>query len=209
MSTNLSDLTWSLNLVFGPYPRFRRGRLPRAIAMTDMARTPDPKKLLLGLPFGSAIILRHPDVETLIQQARDALPLAKKLGHRVLIAGNPRVAFNVGADGVHLPEALINRKPNTYWAKFHPQWIITASAHKFKTIRNAQLAGADAVILSPVLTTTSHPGERPLCFLRFSKLCRSSKLAVYALGGISQYNIPRLKGSGCAGIAGIQAFLGD
>ena len=209
MSTNLSDLNRSLNLVFGPPSRFRGSGLPRAIAMTDMARASDPKKLLLGLPSSSAIILRHPDAETLIRLARDALPLAKKLGHRVLIAGNPCMAFKVGADGVHLPEALINRKPNIDWAKIHPRWIITASAHKFKTVRKAQLAGADAVILSPVLATASHPEERPLCFLRFSKLCRTSKVAIYALGGISQYNIPRLKGSGCAGIAGIQVFLDD
>ena len=205
MGTNLSDLNRSLNLVLGP--RLRGRGLPRAIGMTDTARAPDPQKLLSGLPSDSAIILRHPDTEALLRLAQDTLPLAKRLGHRVLIASNPFVAFKVGADGVHLPEALINRKPSINWAKIHPQWIITASAHNSKAVQRAQFAGADAIILSPVLTTASRPEARPLCFLRFSKLCRASKVAIYALGGISQFNIPRLKGSRCAGIAGIRVFL--
>ena len=172
-------------------------------------RAPDPQKLLLGLPSNSAIILRHPDTGALLQLAYNTLPLAKRMGHRVLIASEPLVALKVGADGVHLPEALINRKPSINWARIHPQWIITASAHKSKAVQRAQSAGADAIILSPVLKTASHPEARPLCFLRFSKLCRLSKSAIYALGGISQYNMRRLKGSGCAGIAGIQMFLED
>ena len=40
-----------------------------------------------------------------------------------------------------LPEALINRKPSINWARIHPRWIITASAHKSKAVQRAQFAG--------------------------------------------------------------------
>ena len=209
MNRRLSDVGCRLNLALGPFNRFRKRDLPIAIAMTDIARAPNPQKLLSNLPPNSALILRHPKPRALHQLAVNAIPHAKKLGHRILIAGNPRLAFAVGADGVHISEALFKRRPNIKWAKINRRWIVTVAAHNIKTIRQAKLADADAVLLSPVLKTRSHVESSPIGFLRFARLCRTYNVAIYALGGISDDKIRRLKNSQCAGIAGISIFLSD
>ena len=68
--------------------------------------------------------------------------------------------------------------------------------------------GADAVLVSPVFPTASHPGGRTLGLLRFARLARASRLPVYALGGISAASQRRLKNLPIAGIAGISAVAG-
>ena len=70
-------------------------------------------------------------------------------------------------------------------------------------------AGADAVLLGPVFETASHPGGRTIGPLRFALWCRRSRVAVYALGGVTAATAKRLIASGAAGIAGIGALAGD
>jgi thiamine-phosphate pyrophosphorylase len=65
----------------------------------------------------------------------------------------------------------------------------------------AARAGADAVLLSPVFPTESHPGARALGSLLFARWARRSPLPVYALGGISAVTIGRITGSGAVGVA--------
>jgi len=206
---NLTDLEHNLNLAIGPAAvGAERRRLPRAIAMTDANRDVSAADLIAGLPRGGAIILRHPDRDGLAALARDVVPLAHRLGQRVLIAGAPGLARALGADGVHLPEALLRRHPA--WARQRRQagWIVTAAAHGGRALRRAAAAGVDAVLLSPVLPTASHPERAALGVLRFAALCRSAPVGIFALGGIGLGELRRLKGSGCAGVAGIGLFSG-
>jgi thiamine-phosphate pyrophosphorylase len=207
MTVNLSDLKHSLNLVVGPNNRGRGSRMPCAIGMSDTVRAPYPRQLLYGLSAGSAIILRHPDSQKLAALANDTMQVARRLRISVLISSDPQIALRSGADGVHLPEAAIRRRPNVSWARLRPNWIITTSAHSAPAFRRAEAAGADGVLISPVMPTASHPQNRPLGHLRFSALCHGHHINVYALGGINSGNLRRLKGSGCQGIAGIGLFL--
>jgi thiamine-phosphate pyrophosphorylase len=206
MINNLSDLERSLNLVVGRPKHGRTRLMPRAIGMSDTGRAPDPMPLLFGLPAGGAIILRHPDPLHLTGLVRDTIPVARRLRLLVLISSNPQIALKFGADGVHLPEAMVQRRPNVAWARLRPNWIITTSAHSAPALRRAQTSGADGALLSPVVATASHPQNRPLGYLRFSALCHNRQIKVYALGGISRRNLRRLKGSGCQGVAGIELF---
>ena len=70
----------------------------------------------------------------------------------------------------------------------------------------AALAGVDAVLLSPVFPTKSHPGAAPIGPLRFAAWVRECPLPVYALGGVSLQSARRLASSGAAGFAGIGGF---
>jgi len=203
---NLTDLERNLNLAIAP--RGVADALPRAIAMTDMDRGADPAGLLAGLPGGGAIILRHREPSGLAALAQAAVPAARRAGHRVLIAGAPRLAYSLGADGIHLSEAMIRRHPGWALRRPRPDWLVTAAAHGGPALRRAASAGVDAVLLSPVLPTASHPERAALGILRFATLCRSVPVAVFALGGIGFGGLRRLKGSQCAGIAGIGLFSG-
>ena len=179
----------------------RRRKLPGLIQMTDAARLPDPLAAAADMPRGSAVILRHYD-------APDRRTLAGRLSAHcrarrilLLVSADAGLAAAVRAGGVHLPEHRIEAARGI--RRRRPAWLITAAVHSAAAQRRAERAGVDAVLLSPVFATPSHPGARPLGVLRFAGLVRHCRLPVFALGGIGPRNVRRLNGTGAAGIAGI------
>jgi len=67
--------------------------------------------------------------------------------------------------------------------------------------------GADALIVSSVFATESHPAARTLGPHRLAMLTASATVPVYALGGITTSNATRLGPSGAVDIAGIGGIL--
>jgi thiamine-phosphate pyrophosphorylase len=191
-------------------PRRAAAGLPPLILMTDVRRLPDPTGLLDRLPGGSALILRHTDAGRLRVLAERLAPLCRARRLRLLIAGNARLAVTVpGAGGLHLPENQL-RAGGRRWRRWRrPGWLVTAAAHSRAAVRRAAAAGVDALLLSPVFATASHPGAAPLGVLRFARLAGESPLPVYALGGVTRANARRLRGSGAVGIAAIGGIAGD
>ncbi|MGB6086354.1 thiamine phosphate synthase, partial [Parvibaculum sp.] len=78
-------------------------------------------------------------------------------------------------------------------------------------IRLAAAARVDAVLISPVFPTESHPGGKTLGLIRLAQLARHARslnLKPYALGGIiTPTHISRLSGTGVEGVAGIGFLL--
>lgn len=209
MPTKLADLTRTLNLTFGPAPRaprwpgrrYRRG-LPRLVLMTDADRLADPLAVLAALPAGSAVILRHYKAPGRAALAVRLVAAARRRGVAVLIAGDAALAARSGADGVHLPGHLLGRR--AAMARFRrPGFVVTAAVHDVRQMRRALLAGADAVLVSPVFPTASHPGRRPLGVAGLQRLARAAPLPVLALGGVGRTNLARLRASAAAGCAAI------
>jgi thiamine-phosphate pyrophosphorylase len=122
---------------------------------------------------------------------------------RVLVAGDWRLACEIGAHGVHVPEAVIRHGPARWRRGRRPGWIVTAAAHSPAAIRKAARVGVDAVLVSPVFATASHPDARTLGPLRFARWARESPVPAYALGGIDASRARRLRGSDATGFAGI------
>jgi thiamine-phosphate pyrophosphorylase len=67
-------------------------------------------------------------------------------------------------------------------------------------------AGADAVFVSPVFATASHPGAPTLGPMRFGLLAKRLPLPVIALGGMDARRFRRLKPLGAHGWAAIDAL---
>ena len=178
--------------------------LPPLILMTDEACLPDPVAAAAGLPRGSAVIARHRDGAALEALAWALAGPCRRRGIRLLVSGDARLARAVGADGLHLSEALARRRPQ----RRRPGWLVTAAAHSPAALARAAQAGADAALLSPVFTTASHPGAPPLGPLLFAAWCRNSPLPVYALGGINAGSARRLMGTSLAGLAAISGLAG-
>ena len=183
-------------------------RLPDLILMTDCERLPDPAEVIDRLPRGSAVILRHPSPAGLETLTRTYVPICRRRGLRVLVAGDARLAVVYRADGVHLPEALTAGGAARWRLWRRPDWLVTAAAHGASSLWSAVRAGADAVLLAPVFPTTSHPQRPPLGVIGFARLCRSSPLPVYGLGGIVAANARRLRSSGAVGFAGVGGIAG-
>ncbi len=191
-----------------------RQALPLLLALTDPVRAPDPFEGLASLPAGAGLIWRA--YET-VPRRTDVLALARAAraqGCVLLIAGQPALAGS--ADGLHLAEHMLN-SPHTDRSfasarRPKPDHIVTAAAHSERAIIAAARAGADAVLISPVFATRSHPHAATLGVTRFARLAQlatSLGLGAYALGGVtSDEKHRRLAGSNATGIAGIEFFAG-
>jgi thiamine-phosphate pyrophosphorylase len=175
--------------------------------MTDAVRLPDPVAAILGLPPRSAVVLRERDPDKLAARARQLLPLCRQRKIRLIIAGDWRVAREVGAGGLHLPEATVRCGASRWRRMRRRDWVVTAAAHSPRAIRLAARLGVDAVLLSPVFATASHPEAKTIGPLRFARWTRASPLPVYALGGIDAGHAARLGASGAVGFAGIGGLI--
>lgn len=172
---------------------------------TDLGRVPDVLAAARRLPPGGAVILRdagHPGRERLARQLRAATRLR---GQLLLIAGDPVLAEAVGADGLHLPEAMLGDGRIQRWRRRRPGALVTAAAHSLDALRRAERAGVDAALISPVFPTASHPEARTLGPFRAAALARASRLSLYAMGGIDRTSARRLPPV-FAGIAAIGLF---
>ena len=196
----LSDHARRLNLAC---PVHAACALPPLILLTDEDRFPDPRPAVAHLPPGGAVILRHYGDRSRAALAQDLRILCEKGRLRLLIAADGRLASRIGADGLHLPEHLVHRAGA--WRARQPAWLITAAAHGRRGLVAAARWGTDAALLAPVFATRTHPRARALGPVRFTALVRRSRIPVYALGGVSAATAPRLRNSGCAGLAAIDA----
>jgi thiamine-phosphate pyrophosphorylase len=175
--------------------RLRKG-LPALILVTDPDRTPDPVALALRLPRGCGIVFRAFGRPGAGETARTLAKVARARGLTLLLGAD---AVRIPGAGAHLPERLAHRAGTLKRAR--PGLIVTAAAHSLPALIAARRAGADAAMLSTVFDSQSPSARRPLGAVRFAALVRQAGLPVYALGGLSMKNAPRLRGSGASGLA--------
>lgn len=166
------------------------------VLMTD-DRDADWAGAARRLPRGGLVVIRARNVarrQALAERLHGLAPL--------LIADDPALAERTGAAGLHLPEARMRQA--LHWRMRHPHWIITASAHSLAALMRA--GPLDAVFLSPVFPTASHPGAPGLAPARAALIAARAPVPVYALGGVTPVNAG-LIGPAFSGIAAIGAFL--
>lgn len=87
-------------------------------------------------------------------------------------------------------------------------YLLGVSCHNELEIAHAQQIGADYLLLSPVKTTSSHPGVLPLGWGNFKAMVEQANVPVYALGGVDQNDLVQAKLAGAQGVAGISAWWG-
>lgn len=87
------------------------------------------------------------------------------------------------------------------------RWRLGVSCHGPAELRRAKAGGADFAVLGPVCPTASHPGAPPLGWARWSQWADQASLPVYAIGGVTPDDVPRVRAAGGQGIAAISAFL--
>lgn len=173
-----------------------------AFLFTDAQRLADPVAAMRRLPAGTGVVLRHYGTAERENLAQAMVQLARQRGLCLLLAGDGAMAMRLGADGLHIPQALLRR------ALWRPD---TAAAHDAAAIVTAWRIGARAVFISPVFATASHPGASGLGLLRFAALLRLARrygLKAYALGGIDNQAQRRLAPLKPDGHGGIGRYLG-
>ncbi|MEI6847450.1 MAG: thiamine phosphate synthase [Chlorobiaceae bacterium] len=129
------------------------------------------------------------------------------LSKEVLLVINERVdiAVATGLQGVHLPE---NSCPPDKLRTVAPELLIGCSVHSPSSALIAEESGADYLLFGPVFDT---PSKRkyglPQGSDKLGKLCRSTSLPVFAVGGITHQNASQCIDNGAYGVAGISLFV--
>ncbi len=180
-------------------------QMPGVWLMTD-ARVAEADLLhAIGrLPRGSAIVVRHYELN---DEARHGLfdrirRVARRRGCLTLLAGDAAQARAWRADGHHGRTAARSRAPGG------GTWLHSAPVHDARELTDAVRAGADAVLVSPLFATRSHPGAKPLGAARFAALARRSPVPVIALGGVWPRHARLVRQLGASGFAAIDGLIG-
>lgn len=173
--------------------------IPSLYFLTDPQRTPDPVAISETLPAGTAIVFRHFGAADRRTVADALARVCQRRGLWLLIAADPALADEVGADGVHWPERLLPARLGG--------GLVTASAHGRRGIARAAAAGADAVLLGPIFPSRSPSAAHPLGPMRAARLTAGAALPVIALGGVTARTGKRLLGRGFAGLAAIDGLV--
>lgn len=181
---------------------------PSIVLVTDQIRLPDPRAAMGRLPPGAGVILRHYDDAKRRPLARAVALLARRRRLALIVAGDWRLAAELGADGLHLPEGLARHgllAGPLGWVRRRRRLLLVA-CHGAMALGRARDLGATAALLSPVFPTASHPGAATIGPIRFGLWARRAGLPVIALGGMTRRHLRRLPRGAAAGMAAIGAL---
>lgn len=152
--------------------------LPDIWLISDARGDARLEQVLRRLPRGSGLIFRHYHLDEQARSRRFAelAKLARRHGHVVVLSGPARKARSWKAAGAYGPPARLASGPRV---------MRLVTAHSLREIGMAHRARAQAILLSPVFATRSHPGVKPLGPVRFRLLANHAQVPVIALGGMS------------------------
>ncbi|HKX77445.1 MAG TPA: thiamine phosphate synthase [Novosphingobium sp.] len=169
---------------------------PETWLLSDERNDDTLHQAMARLPRGSGLIFRHYQLGPgrRLARFRELARLARRLGHRIVLSGNAREARALGAHGVYGAARPLAVGPAL------PRLV---TAHSLREIAHARRARADAILLSPVFPTRSHPGARSLGPARFRLLARHAGLPVIALGGMNRHRARSMRWKNWAAIDGI------
>lgn len=170
--------------------------IPRLWLVSDARTDAVLEAALRRLPRGAGLVFRHYHLPAPARAARFRR-LARQCRRRGLVAvwaGTPRAARGQRADGCYGPPGPL--APG-------PALLRLITVHSLRELAAAQRARADAVLVSPVFPTRSHPGAPGLGPLRWLAIARASAVPAIALGGMTRHRARRLPGHGWAAIDGL------
>ena len=168
-----------------------RHPLPKLWLFSDERTEVGLSDLAALLPPGSGIVFRHDGLAPgqRWRLFRRLMRGARARGLAVLLAGPPALARRWGAGGVHLRQrdAHLARRARRLGLP------ITMPVHDAREARRARRAGADAVFISPLHPTRSHPGAPALGRAGWLRLARLAKAQPVALGGMTDMRARQLR----------------
>jgi len=161
----------------------KRQPLPHLWIVSDQRNDHALEAALRRVPRGSGLIFRHYHLCPAARRARfEALRrIARLRGHKAILSGTARSARAWKADGVYGSARTLSRGP---------AMLRLAAVHSFGEL--GRVGRADAVLLSPVFATRSHPCASTLGPLRFRLLAARARVPVIALGGMDPRRAHRL-----------------
>jgi len=141
----------------------------------------------------------------------ELVDLVRAVRHRIgqnallLVNGPPDIALSSDADGVHLPELVIN--PAVARQRLGNGRHVGVSVHSLESAIRAERLGADSLTFGHIFATSSHPERAPRGLGELIAVTRVVTVPVVAIGGIQTSNVSVVLAHGASGIAVISAIL--
>lgn len=135
---------------------------------------------------------------------------AARSATQVIVNDRIDVALAAGAAGVHLGEESVPSSEVVPWLRAGnapPDFLAGVSCHRLDQALAAEKAGASYVFFGPVYQTPSKARfGKPQGIEKLSEVCRSVRIPVLAIGGLTEANAPACIRAGASGIAAIRMF---
>ena len=162
-----------------------------------------------NLLIGGVKIIQHRFKETddsnNLKTAKIIRKLCKEHGAIFIINDRLDIALASEADGVHLGQNdldLISARKILGFSK-----IIGISANNEQDIKQAIQNGCDYLGIGPVFKTNTKKNKKPLGIDLIKKLTKDIKIPWYAIGGIKNENIPKLKSNNIKKVAIVSEIM--
>jgi len=125
----------------------------------------------------------------------------KKKRYQLFVSNNIKLALKVRANGIYIPSFNKDKKFLNFEKK---NFTIIGSAHNQKEIHEKISQKCTAIFLSPIFPVKKSKSN--LGIHKFNSLSRANKIHMFALGGINEKNLPKLKMIKTKGFGGISLF---
>jgi thiamine-phosphate pyrophosphorylase len=129
---------------------------------------------------------------------------------RIIVNDRLDVALAAEAAGVHLSSTSIPAAETVQWLKAGnapADFTVGVSCHSLAEALAAEQAGANYIFFGPVYDTPSKAAfGKPQGVEKLAEVCRSIRIPVLAIGGVTETNAPECARAGAAGIAAIRLF---
>lgn len=145
--------------------------------------------------------------EEFCREAEKIHKLCKSYGVPLIINDNVKVAKAVDAEGVHLGQgdmSIAEARQILGDSK-----IIGATARNKEQAIKAEQDGADYVGSGAVFGTSTKSDAVKMSLETLKDICKSVKIPVTAIGGITKKNVSELKGTGIAGAAVVSGIFAE
>ncbi|MDE0088879.1 MAG: thiamine phosphate synthase [Candidatus Poribacteria bacterium] len=155
-----------------------------------------------------AIQLREKDLDdvALYELAKSISELCKTNNAHLFINTNTKVAMDVGAAGVHLPDSDVS--VDKVKTQSESDFLIGCSIHSIDAAKKRETEGADFITYSPIYLTVSKPRYGPAVGVgNLEKLAKQVNLPVFALGGITPARVGECVRAGASGIAVMSGIM--
>jgi len=183
--------------------RKNKKKIPKIILFTDDKNSINPITLAKYIPINWGLLIRNYKAINRNKIITEAANICKQRNIFFIIANDLNLAISVNASGIHLSETFIKNTCISPILYHTSKLILTTSIHNFYGLNLFTDFKPDAVFLSPLQRTPSHPNVKPLGLFRFLALAKKISIPTYALGGLDLKNYNRLTKFGISGIAGI------
>lgn len=145
------------------------------------------------------------DEESFLNEALEIQKLCRKYNIPFVINDNVEIAKEINADGVHVGQS--DMKAENVRAILGENKILGVSVQTVEQALLAERQGADYLGVGAVFPTGSKADAEDVSYETLKAICEAVDIPVVAIGGISDGNVLKLKGSGISGIAVISAIF--